>query len=65
MSSVAEIETAIDQLPPDQFRKLATWIGERQRHLAGECAIRSEASLAVDWDKPEEDAAWIHLQSAQ
>ena len=24
----------------------------------------SESSLAVDWDRPEEDAAWEHLQPA-
>ena len=25
-------------------------------------ALLSEASLAVDWDRPEEDEAWSHLQ---
>ena len=29
---------------------------------AGECAVLSEAALAVDWNNPEEDAAWNHLQ---
>ena len=29
---------------------------------AGECALLSEAALAQDWDNPEEDAAWQHLQ---
>jgi predicted RNase H-like HicB family nuclease len=28
-----------------------------------ETAILSEAALAVDWIRPEEDAAWSHLQS--
>jgi len=28
---------------------------------AGECALLSEASLAQDWNNPEEDAAWQHL----
>ena len=27
-----------------------------------ESALLSEASLAVDWNRPEEDAAWSHLQ---
>ncbi|OGV64440.1 MAG: hypothetical protein A2498_04250 [Lentisphaerae bacterium RIFOXYC12_FULL_60_16] len=27
-----------------------------------ETAILSEASLARDWERPEEDAAWSHLQ---
>ena len=28
-----------------------------------EAACLSEASLAVDWNRPEEDEAWFHLQS--
>jgi hypothetical protein len=27
-----------------------------------ETALLSEASLAVDWNRPEEDEAWSHLQ---
>ena len=27
-----------------------------------ETALLSEASLAVDWNRKEEDAAWAHLQ---
>lgn len=29
-----------------------------------ETALLSEAALAEDWNRPEEDAAWAHLQSA-
>jgi hypothetical protein len=28
----------------------------------GETALLSEGALAEDWDRPEEDAAWSHLQ---
>jgi hypothetical protein len=28
-----------------------------------ETALLSEAALAQDWDRPEEDEAWAHLQS--
>jgi hypothetical protein len=52
-------------LPAPEFREIAVWIEMRQGVLAGDCAILSEDSLAVDWNKPEEDAAWIHLQSDQ
>ena len=31
---------------------------------ASETALLSEASLAADWNRPEEDAAWSHLQKA-
>ena len=27
-----------------------------------ETALLSEATLAKDWNQPEEDAAWAHLQ---
>ena len=29
-----------------------------------ETALLSEAALAADWNRPEEDAAWSHLQQA-
>jgi hypothetical protein len=29
-----------------------------------EAAVASEAALAKDWNRPEEDAAWSHLQQA-
>ena len=31
----------------------------------GESALLSEPSLARDWNRPEEDAAWSHLQQAR
>lgn len=30
-----------------------------------ETALLSEAALAADWNRPEEDAAWSHLQQAR
>ena len=30
--------------------------------VPGEAALLAEAALAVDWCRPEEDAAWSHLQ---
>lgn len=32
---------------------------------ADETALLAEAALAEDWLKPEEDEAWVHLQSAR
>lgn len=32
--------------------------------FAHETALLSEAALAEDWNRPEEDAAWSHLQPA-
>jgi hypothetical protein len=33
--------------------------------VPGEAALLAEAALAVDWLRPEEDAAWSHLQPAK
>lgn len=33
--------------------------------IVAECAQLSEAALAVDWLRAEEDAAWAHLQLAK
>jgi hypothetical protein len=30
--------------------------------VPGEAALLAEAALAVDWNRPEEDAAWSQLQ---
>ena len=30
--------------------------------VPGETALLTEAALAADWNRPEEDAAWSHLQ---
>ena len=32
---------------------------------ANDAAVLSERALAKDWDRPEEDAAWSHLQPPQ
>ncbi len=42
----------------------ATIVGQQPLSRA-ESAIWSEAALALDWDNPEEDAAWLHLGQAR
>lgn len=46
-------------------RALVTILDEDPPPHPNECALLSEAVLAVDWNRPEEDAAWAHLQPAQ
>ena len=46
-------------------RALVTILENRQAAGAPESALLSEAALAEDWDRPEEDEAWSHLQRAQ
>ncbi len=46
---------------PSPRRALVT-ILEEPAAVPGEAAFLAEAALAVDWNRPEEDAAWSHLQ---
>ncbi len=44
-------------------RALVTILDEAP--AANETALLSERALAEDWNRPEEDAAWAHLQPAK
>jgi hypothetical protein len=46
--------------PPDAL----VTILEEEPH-AHDAALLSEAALAEDWNRPEEDEAWAHLQPAK
>jgi len=50
---------------PSGRRALVTILVDRQVAGPSECALLSEVALAEDWDRPEEDEAWSHLQRAQ
>ena len=50
---------------PAVRRALVTILEEAPLSGVSETALLSEAALAKDWNRPEEDAAWSHLQSAQ
>jgi hypothetical protein len=49
---------------PTSRRALVTILDEEPRAPVHELALLSEAALAEDWNRPEEDAAWSHLQPA-
>jgi len=51
---------------PEARRALVT-ILEEEAILGGisETTLLSEQSLAEDWNRPEEDEAWSHLQQVQ
>jgi hypothetical protein len=69
------IEAVIDEngtvrlLGPVQLdsprRALVTILEEAPAETVAETALLSEAALAEDWNRPEEDAAWSFLQSAK
>ncbi|MGH2543889.1 MAG: hypothetical protein ACRDIB_13890 [Ardenticatenaceae bacterium] len=50
---------------PKASRALVTILEEEPEISVSETALLSEPALAEDWNRPEEDAAWSHLQQAQ
>ena len=48
---------------PEARRALVMILDEPGTPVA-ETALLSEGALAEDWNRPEEDAAWSHLQPA-
>ena len=51
------------RLPADR-RALVVMLDEKLTGGHSETALLSEQSLAEDWNCPEEDEAWSHLQQA-
>ena len=47
---------------PGARRALVTILEEEPVLCPLEAALLSEPALASDWDRPEEDTAWSHLQ---
>jgi hypothetical protein len=50
---------------PASRRALVTILEDPPGFHAHETALLSEAALARDWNRPEEDEAWAHLQQAR
>ena len=50
---------------PSARRALLTILEDRPAVSTSESALLSEAALAEDWNRPEEDLAWSHLSQAQ
>jgi hypothetical protein len=46
-------------------RALVTILDEEASAGVSETALLSEQALGEDWNRPEEDAAWSHLQPVQ
>ena len=49
----------------DAPRRALVTVLDEPAALPGESALLAEAALAADWSRPEEDAAWSHLQPAK
>jgi hypothetical protein len=52
----------IENLTLPQARRALVMILEEPPLRANELALLSEAALAEDWNRPEEEEAWQHLQ---
>jgi hypothetical protein len=50
---------------PAARRALVTILEDEPLPQTNETSLLSEAVLAQDWNRPEEDAAWAHLQPVQ
>lgn len=50
---------------PEAHRALVIVLESEPAAETPETALLSEAALAADWNRPEEDAAWAHLQPAR
>ena len=51
--------------PGSARRAFVTILDERPATPASATAVLSEAALGEDWNRPEEDDAWSHLQRVQ
>ena len=49
---------------PAKRRALVVVLEEKPKLQVPETALLSEPALAEDWNRPEEDEAWSHLQRA-
>jgi hypothetical protein len=47
---------------PGARRALVTILHDEPSAFPAETAVLSETALGRDWNRPEEDAAWDHLQ---
>jgi len=50
---------------PRSSRAVVLILEEQPLPTAHETTLLSEQALAEDWNRPEEDAAWSHLQPAR
>jgi hypothetical protein len=56
----------LEPVRPDTARRaLVTILDERPAARVRDTELLSEASLAEDWNRPEEDEAWAHLQEVR
>jgi hypothetical protein len=55
----------LGELRVDAPRRALVIVLEEPAVILSEAALLAEPALAADWSRPEEDAAWSHLQPAK
>ena len=64
-ATIERIEEQLRMLPPDKLvvvSDFVAYLAERERRVEPlETALATEAVLARDWNRPEEDEAWRDL----
>ena len=50
---------------PTTRRALVTILEDEETYDSRDITLMSEAALAVDWNRPEEDEAWAHIQQVK
>jgi hypothetical protein len=55
----------LGEVQVDAPRRALVTVLDEPAAIPGEPAQRAEPALAADWSRPEEDAAWSHLQPAK
>ena len=64
MTTVEEIEAAIESLPPEDFRRIAVWLREREQELWDQQMDSNSASGKLDFlfDEAQEEAGKCALR---
>jgi hypothetical protein len=52
----------LGQVQVEGLRRALVTVLDEPAEVPGETALLAEAALGTDWNRPEEDAAWSHLQ---
>jgi hypothetical protein len=64
MSDTEQLVLEIEKLPPAYKQEILNFVDflkSKRKPQISETLLLSEASLAKDWDTPEEDEAWASL----
>ena len=64
MTAREQLRELVELLPEEAAADLLAQLVSRPTPIH-DLALLSEAALAEDWLRPEEDEAWSHLQSAR